>query len=99
MKRVLLLLSLLAVQGCVTQLTPEGSSVRIAGKSDECEFIGTVSASNSMGMSTADEAEGALNELRNKAADMGANAVRIINMDSDMAVTTALAEALKCDSE
>ncbi len=99
MMRVLLLLSLFAVQGCVTQLTPEGSSVRIASESDECEFIGTVSASNSMGMSTADEAEGALNELRNKAADMGANAVRIINMDSDMAVTTALAEALKCDGE
>ncbi len=99
MIRVLLLLSLLAVQGCVTQLTPEGSSVRIANESDECEFIGTVSASNSMGMSQADEAEGALNELRNKAAAMGANAVRIINVDSNEVASTALAEALKCDSE
>lgn len=98
MNRVLLLLPLLALQGCVTQLTPEGSSVRIASESDECEFIGTVSAANSMGMSTADEAEGALNELRNKAADMGANAVRIINVDSNEVGTTALAEALKCSS-
>ena len=99
MTRILLLLPLLTVVGCVTQLTPEGSSVRIASDGDECEFIGTVSAANSMGMSTSDEAEGALNALRNKAAAMGANAVRIINVDSDMEATTALAEALNCDTE
>ncbi len=99
MNRVLLLLALLTVAGCVTQLTPEGSTVRIASDTDECESIGTVSAANSSGLSTADEAEGALNGLRNKAAAMGANAVRIINMDSDIEATTALAEALVCDFE
>ena len=99
MIRLLLLLPLLAVAGCVTQLTAEGSSVRIVTDSGGCEFIGTVSAANSMGLSTAEEADGAMNALRNKAAAMGANAVRIINVDSDAGVTTALAEALACESE
>ena len=52
-----------------------------------------------MAMSSADDAEGAMNALRNKAAGMGANAVRIISVDTDVGVTTALAEALVCDSE
>ena len=98
MKRILLL-SLFGVAGCVTELTPEGSSVRIVSDSEECEVLGTVSASNSMGMSTAEEAEGALNGMRNKAAEMGANAVRIITVDSNMEVSTALGEALNCGSE
>lgn len=38
-----------------------------------------------------------MNELRNKAAAMGANAVKIVNVDSNSEVTTAVAEALHCD--
>jgi uncharacterized protein YbjQ (UPF0145 family) len=49
-----------------------------------------------MGNSTAHDAEGAMNELRNKAASYGANAVRVINIDSSPVVTTAVGEALNC---
>lgn len=97
MKRILLLAPIIAVFGCATQLTLEGTSVRLVNDNDECEFVGTVTGSNSMGMSTAHDAEGAMNTLRNKAATMGANAIRIINVDSNSEVTTAVAEALLCE--
>lgn len=97
MNRFLPLAYLVAVFGCATQLTTEGSSVRVVSESGGCEFIGTVSGSNSMGMSTSHDADGAMNALRNKAAVMGANAVRIINVDSDSEATTAVAEALVCE--
>ena len=47
-----------------------------------------------MGMTTGHDADGAMNALRNKAAAMGANAVKIINVDSDSEATTAIEEAL-----
>ena len=97
MSRTLLLVPVFAVFGCATQLTPEGTSVRVVNDKHECEFIGTVSGSNSMGMSTSHDVDGAMNALRNKAASMGANAVRIINVDSTAEVTTAVAEALMCE--
>ena len=99
MYRLLLLLPVLFALGCATELTPEGSTVGIVTDKENCESLGTVSAANSMAMSSADDAEGAMNALRNKAAGMGANAVRIISVDTDVGVTTALAEALVCDSE
>jgi uncharacterized protein YbjQ (UPF0145 family) len=97
MTRLLVLMSIFLVLGCATQLTPEGSSVRLVSDNAECDFVGTVSGSNSMGSSTAHDADGAMNDLRNKAAVMGANAVKIINVDSDSEATTAVAEALDCD--
>jgi len=97
MTRLLVLVSISFVFGCATQLTTEGSSVRLVSDSAECDFVGTVSGSNSMGSSTAHDADGAMNELRNRAVAMGANAVKIINVDSNSEVTTAVAEALNCD--
>ena len=97
MTRLFVLTSIFFVFGCAVQLTPEGSSVRLVSDNAECDFIGTVSGSNSMGSTTAHDADGAMNDLRNKAAVMGANAVKIINIDSDMDATTAVAEALDCD--
>ncbi len=97
MKKLFVSVPIILLLGCATQLTTEGTSVRVVGDQVECVFVGTVSGSNSMGNSTADDAEGAMNDLRNKAAEMGANAVRIINVDSDMYSTTAVAEALRCD--
>lgn len=97
MTRLLVYMSVLFVFGCATQLTPEGSSVRLVSDNAECDFVGTVSGSNSVGSSTAHDADGAMNELRNKAAAMGANAVKIVNVDSNSNVTTAVAEALNCN--
>lgn len=97
MKRLFVIAPIILTFGCATQLTPQGSSVRLVSDTTGCDFIGTVSGSNSAGSSTAHDADGAMNELRNKAAAMGANAVKIINVDSDNVATTAIAEALSCD--
>ena len=96
MNRKYLVASLIFLGGCATQLTTEGSSVRLVDDKDTCEYRGIVAGSNAWGTSTADDAEGAMNDLRNRAAAIGANAVYIMNIDSDKDSTTVVAEALIC---
>ncbi|MEH6557642.1 MAG: DUF4156 domain-containing protein [Oceanicoccus sp.] len=86
------------ISGCATTLTESGTKVRLVqDQSDhDCTFVATVTGSNSMGNSTAHDAEGAMNQLRNKAADLGANAVRVISVSTTEAVTTTVGEALNC---
>ncbi len=97
MKRLFVIAPIILTFGCATQLTLEGSSVRLVSDATGCDFVGTVSGSNSMGISTSQDADGAMNALRNKAAAMGANAVKIISVDTNDVATTAIAEALSCD--
>lgn len=89
----------LLLAGCAASLTTGGSQIRLVDKQSDykCKFVGTVAGSNSMGNTTAHDAEGAMNELRNKAAKLGANSVRVINIDSSVLVTTVVGEALICD--
>ncbi len=84
--------------GCATALTESGTKVRLVQmQSDfDCSFVGTVTGSNSMGNTTAHDAEGAMNQLRNKAANIGANAVRVLSVSFSEAVTTTVGEALNC---
>jgi uncharacterized protein YbjQ (UPF0145 family) len=86
------------LSGCATALTEQGAKVRLVQTQSEhnCSFVATVTGSNSMGNSTAHDAEGAMNQLRNKAANLGANAVRVINVSTTEAVTTTVGEALNC---
>ena len=92
------LLSFVAIASCSIVLTVEGDSVRVVTdrQKENCEFVGIVTGSMSMGASTGHDAESALNEVRNKAAKRGANAIKIISSDSDAFATTVVAEALKC---
>jgi uncharacterized protein YbjQ (UPF0145 family) len=95
---LLVVVAALTLGACATALTPRGNSVRIVDRQadHQCTFVGTVTGSNMMGNTMADDAQGALNEMRNKAAQMGANAIRVLNVDSRMAGTAASAEALNC---
>ena len=88
----------LLLTGCAASLSSTGSKVRLIDKQSDykCEFVATVTGSNSMGSTTAHDAEGAMNEVRNQAAQYGANAVRIINIDSSVFTTTVVGEALNC---
>lgn len=90
--------AVLMLGACATALTPRGNNVRVVDSQSthNCTFVGTVTGSNTMGNTMADDAEGALNEMRNKAAEMGANAIRVLNVNSRMAGTAASAEALTC---
>jgi uncharacterized protein YbjQ (UPF0145 family) len=49
-----------------------------------------------MGVNTGHESETAMNELRNKAAKKGANAIKILHMQTTFQGTSATGEALKC---
>lgn len=91
----------LILSGCVIQLKPEGKNVRIVEDkaAHQCRFIEVVTGSGSWGASTAHDAEGAMNELRNRAAKVGGNAIKIVNLDSDIFTTAVVAEALDCNFE
>ncbi|OOY30396.1 DUF4156 domain-containing protein [Thioclava sp. F36-6] len=76
MKRVLMIGVLSLLSACVAELSPEAQLVRqvsIHSVSD-CRFLGPVSGSESWGMGTTQDAESALNKLRNKVAALGGNA-------------------------
>ena len=99
MRKYLLFTVVIIVNGCATQLTDQGARVRLVDSQAnyKCEFIATVTGSNSMGNNKAHDSQGAMNEMRNRAAELGANAVRLINLDVTYETTTALGEALKCE--
>ena|GEM_PF-864886 len=94
----IILLSFL-LQSCVVGLNKYGASVRsVQDKINyKCKFITTVTGSGSWGTSSAHDAEGAMNEIRNRVAEVGGNAFKILNIDSDAFTSTVVAEALKCE--
>ena len=91
-------LIVISIVGCVVQPTAEGKTVRLVDRQSDykCKFITTVTGSGSMGWTTAHDAEGAMAEVRNDAAEAGANAIRVVNVDSNMETSVVVAEALNC---
>ena len=77
MKSIIIIGALLIFAGCAaTQLTPEGQRVRITNTEPgtDCEFLGVVTGSQGSaltgGLTSNENMEtGALNDLRNKAAE------------------------------
>ena len=97
MRKLLLLMPAILALGCATELTIEGSSVLIVDDKSSCEFLGTVTGYNTGGANMARNTDSAMNDLRNNAAQMGANAVKMIDVDTVPQGTTALGEALSCN--
>ncbi len=56
----------------------------------------TVALLGFIGWLAAHDAEGAMNEIMNKAAKAGANAIRVVNIDSNIDTTVVVGEALNC---
>jgi hypothetical protein len=75
-----------------------GKSVRIIENSRdyECEFLGTVSSIDTFGSNVSDDPGNALHETREKAAQLGANTIKIISMRTTFQGTSVTAEALSC---
>ena len=90
---------LISLQSCVVGLNQYGAKVRLVDDKKEynCKFITTVTGSGSMGVSTAHDAEGSMNEIRNEAARVGGNAVKMVNVNSDIFSSVAVGEALNCE--
>jgi len=99
MRKSILLLPIILALGCATELTVEGSSVRLVDDKSNCEFLGTVTGFQSGGGSMDRNTDSAMNDLRNEAAQMGANAVKMIDVDVVPQGTTALGEALYCSPD
>ena len=81
-------------------LTREGSLVKVITaeqKQSICREIGLVTGSETMGHSTSHDLLSAMNKARNKVAELGGNAMRVISTSSDRFVSTVLVEALLCD--
>ncbi len=89
----------LKMQGCAVTPTDETTIVRsIDNDSDyECTHLGFVTGSGPMGWTTAHDAEGAMYDVQNKAVELGGNAVRMLNIDSDVATTVITADVYKCE--
>lgn len=98
LKNVVLVCGLAAVAGCTTELSQEATKVRRIPASIEsgCQFLGPVSGAEYWGMSIADDAESALNQVRNKVAEMGGNAYVINGSSSTYEGSIYQADAYRC---
>ena len=100
----LYILTILIITSCATKITPQGKKIQIATDSQKekyCKMIDIISVSNGNGLGAEDDQTNAMNEVRNKAAQMGGNAIRIIssNYIANNDVTRAIiqAEVLNCN--
>ena len=98
MRQLFLTISLLGAAGCSTELTPQAQLVRQipAETKTNCKFLGPVAGKELLGWSTADDAESALNKVRNEVAKRGGNAFVLTKMTSNYDGASALADAYLC---
>ena len=89
----------LVLNGCTTVLTEQGATIRIVDNKDEfnCVFINEVTGRNSPSSNADDNLEGALNDVKNRAAYLSANAIHILNNDLQTHDSVVFAEALRCE--
>ena len=91
------------VSGCATTLSNKGAFVRVTNQSEEvqnCKYLGQVSASSSWGgfAATGIGFESAMNELKNKAAEMGANVLLTQVISNTMGGTRMIGDAYYCQN-
>jgi hypothetical protein len=93
-----LLASAIVLNGCVTGMTTAGAMVRQITHNEvaACRFLGVVDGSSSLGNTIGDNQRGALNEVRNKVAELGGNAFLLRHGFSEVYGTAVQAEAYLC---
>lgn len=100
MHRSCLTLVVLAVAACAgEQLTDQGRKVReiLPPPSDSpCQFLGVVTGSEAWTMSTSDDRESALNQVRNQVAAMSGNAFVLTQTNTSADKTSSQADAYRC---
>ena len=95
----LIIMLLTGLQGCVPYLSkgPDGiqivDNVRIF---KNCKFKGAVKGSSSAGLTKARKVEIALNEIKSKAALLGADTVLIVSKESMFEKTAITGRAYNC---
>jgi hypothetical protein len=97
--KLVMVFAALMLSACVMQPKTGSESLRIVGDDHSCEVITNVTGSGAWGRSKADAAEGAVNQVQNRAAAAGANAIYFEDTHSKIWGSMVLAEALLCSQE
>ena len=91
--------------GCVTvSLSPEGTAVRLTSNSEvvrQCRYIGQVQGTDHwnggmLGQGAAEE--NAIREIKNRAAEMGANTVHLVHVSTGTSGSAVRGEAYSCNT-
>jgi len=98
-KFVLLIFASTVGVSCYTMITTEGSKVKLISEyqGSTCEFVGVVTAYSQVGPTTGHNAENARVQVRNKAADLGGNALHIIGTSTNGRASTVTGKAFSCE--
>ncbi|AYF43713.1 hypothetical protein BALOs_0703 [Halobacteriovorax sp. BALOs_7] len=70
---------------CSTQLTKSGKNVRLVTENQKekyCKTLDIVTASNELGWDAAHHSQNAMNEARNRVAELGGNGMKIISSNN-----------------
>jgi hypothetical protein len=98
MRYIATIITAFAVAGCSTDLTSEGAQVRQVSLSaaTSCEFLGSVTASESMGMDVAGDVQSSFNKLSNEVAERGGNAFVLSTTNTSGFETVVRGDAYRC---
>lgn len=82
----------------MTEMTPEANRVRqvTADGAATCSFLGPVSGSEAWGFDTAQDAQSALNKMRNEVAAKGGNAYVLGHSSTRYDSTIVQGDAYRC---
>ncbi len=96
--KLTLVASIVASSVACVPIDPEAQNVRQISldSSSSCRFLGAVSGSEGMGLSTAMDAESALNQVRNGVAGIGGNAFVLNASSTTLDSSFAQADAYYC---
>ncbi|MFC3530203.1 DUF4156 domain-containing protein [Paracoccus mangrovi] len=92
--------AILILSACSTQLSQSGKKVRQISlhAADNCQFIGSVTGSESMGIDEAMDVGSAFNKVRNAVAQMGGDAFVVSATSTSISSTVVQADAYRCSS-
>jgi uncharacterized protein YbjQ (UPF0145 family) len=96
-----LLGALCFISSCATPLTDLGANVRVTNQYQEvsqCKKLVQITSSSNWGgvAATGVGFESAMNQLKNKAAQMGGNAIKTLAISNTMGGTSMIGDVYKC---
>jgi len=97
LNRLLVVIPVLALSACAAQPKEGSDSIRVVGDNHECEIIASVYGEGAWGSNKARADEGAVIQVKNRAAAAGANAIYFEDTHSKVWGSMVLAKALHCD--
>jgi uncharacterized protein YbjQ (UPF0145 family) len=96
MGKLMMLVAAVVLSACMVQPKTGTETIRIVGENHGCEVITNVTGEGAWGRSKTKAAEDAVNQVKNRAAAAGANAVHFEELDSRFWGSMVLDEALYC---